>query len=86
MIAQTNLDCFHWDTKTGTPQEVRKLAGDGLSLMGGISNFKLLRNSPEEIARDAVAAKDNIDIIGPECAIPLTTPLANLKAIVAVRK
>jgi len=27
----------------------------------------------------------DIDIIGPECAVPLTTPLANLKVVTARR-
>ena len=60
MISQTHLSCFHWDTKTGTAQKARQLAGDRLSLMGGISNFKLLRSSPEEIRTDAAeAAKES---------------------------
>ncbi len=82
MIAQTKLDCFHWDTKTGSPQQVRNLAGKKLSLMGGISNMMLLNGTGEEISAAAEAtAQGGIDIIGPECAIPLTTPLANLKAV-----
>jgi len=82
MIARTGLDCFHWDTKTGSPSKVRKLAGEKLSLMGGVSNFKLLRGAAEEISADAAAAAAaGIDIVGPECAIPLATPLANLKAV-----
>jgi [methyl-Co(III) methanol-specific corrinoid protein]:coenzyme M methyltransferase len=82
MIAQTGLAAFHWDTKTGSPQSVRALAGEKLALMGGISNIKLLSGSPEEIARQAQqAAAAGIDIVGPECAIPLRTPLANLLAI-----
>lgn len=85
MIARTGLDGFHWDTKTGTSQEVRRLAGERLSLMGGISNFKLLRGTPEKIAADAVEAhRAGIDVVGPECAIPLATPLANLQAVTAV--
>jgi [methyl-Co(III) methanol-specific corrinoid protein]:coenzyme M methyltransferase len=53
--------------------------------MGGISNYKLLRGTLEEIAADAEAAgRAGIDIVGPECAIPLATPLANLKAIVSL--
>ena len=82
LIAQTGLECFHWDTKTGPPEQVRALAGPRLALMGGISNFLLLRGTPAEVAaqsRAAVAA--GIDVIGPECAIPLTTPLANLEAV-----
>jgi [methyl-Co(III) methanol-specific corrinoid protein]:coenzyme M methyltransferase len=61
---------------------VRKLAGHRLALMGGISNIRLLQGAPEEIAALACAsAAAGIDVIGPECAIPLATPLANLKAI-----
>ncbi|MCD4699549.1 MAG: MtaA/CmuA family methyltransferase [Phycisphaerae bacterium] len=85
MIAQTRLACFHWDTKLGSPEKARELAGDELSLMGGISNYKLLKDDPETIAADAVSSvKAGIDIVGPECAIPLTTPLANLKAIAEI--
>ena len=84
-IGETGLDCFHWDTKTGSPAEVRAMASDKLSLMGGISNFKLLKSTPEEIFSDAaLATASRIDIVGPECAIPLTTPLQNLKAISAI--
>jgi len=83
MIAQTGLDCFHWDTKTGSSRYARELAGERLSLMGGISNFKLLRGTPEEICAGAIeGAECDIDIVGPECAIPLATPLENLKAVV----
>ncbi len=83
MIAKTGLAGFHWDTKSGDPAAVRRLAGPRLALMGGISNYKLLRATPAEIAADRDAAiSAGIDIIGPECAIPLTTPLANLLAIV----
>ena len=83
MIAETGLAGFHWDTKTGDAVAVRRLAGSRLALMGGISNYKLLRSTPEELAaaREAAAAA-GIDVIGPECAIPLATPLANLLAIV----
>ena len=82
MIAETGLACFHWDTKTGPPSHARQLAGRRLSLMGGISNFRLLAETPETIAADAhTAAKAGIDIVGPECAIPLQVSLQNLKAI-----
>lgn len=85
MIAQTGIDCFHWDTKTGLPKQVRGLAGKKLSLMGGISNYMLLKGSPEDISAAAIeSVKSDIDIIGPECAIPLYTPIANLKAITAI--
>ena len=57
MIAQTGLACFHWDTKTGSPAEARRLAGPRLALMGGVSNYKLLRGTPAEIAADAALAR-----------------------------
>jgi len=71
-------------TKTGTPENVRRLAGPHLALMGGIGNLTLLQGTPGDVAAQAGAAvAGDIDVIGPECAIPLATPLANLKAIVA---
>jgi len=82
MIAQTGVSCFHWDTKTGTPAYVRKLAGEKLALMGGINNIRLLRGTPDENTPMASTAVGNdIYVIGPECAIPLAVPLANLRAI-----
>ena len=87
MIDETNLACFHYDTTTGSPAEVRKLAGKRMGLMGGISNFMLLGGKPEQIAAAAAdAIAGGIDIIGPECAIPLGVPLANLQAIAAAGK
>jgi hypothetical protein len=32
------------------------------------------------------AADAGIDIVGPECAVPLGTPLANLMAVAACRR
>lgn len=82
LIDRTGIACFHWDTKTGTPAEVRKLAGGRLALMGGINNIRLLQGTPDEVAAMArAAAAAGVDVIGPECAIPLGTPLANLRAI-----
>jgi len=85
MIAQTGLACFHWDTKTGTPAQVRSLAGQRLALMGGVSNYLLLRGTPDEVrAASEEARRAGMDIVGPECAIPLGTPLQNLKAVAGV--
>ena len=82
MIAKTGVACFHWDTRTGAPAEVRRLSGGTMALMGGISTTRLLQGTPEEIASLARAAADaGMDIVGPECAVPLTTPLENLMAI-----
>ena len=55
--------------------------------MGGISNLTLLQGTAEEVAaqRDAAIAA-GINVVGPECAIPLTTPLKNLLAIRGEKK
>lgn len=83
-ITETGIDCFHWDTKSGTSEEIRELAGKNISLAGGISNYTLLRGTADDIVKQAQeASKAGINIIGPECAIPLQTPLGNLKAVVA---
>ena len=84
-IERTGIACFHWDTKTGTPAQVRSLAGQRLALMGGVSNYLLLRGTPDEVrAASEEARRAGMDIVGPECAIPLGTPLANLKAVAGV--
>ncbi|MCF7838194.1 MAG: MtaA/CmuA family methyltransferase [Candidatus Marinimicrobia bacterium] len=82
-IRQTGLDCFHWDTKSGTSAEIRSLAGQQLSLMGGISNVAVLNNGTEaDVIRQAQAAAEaGINIIGPECAVPLGVRVNNLKAV-----
>jgi [methyl-Co(III) methanol-specific corrinoid protein]:coenzyme M methyltransferase len=81
------VDCFHWDTKSGAPAEIRKLAGGKLALMGGISNVAVLQNGTEEdVVRQARTAADaGINIIGPECAVPLGVSLKNLKAITKIK-
>ena len=54
-------------------------------LVGNVNNPQtLLQGTPDEVYQQARYAIDaGVDIIGPECAIPLSTPLENLKAIVA---
>ncbi len=81
-LRETGLECFHFDSKVAATQ-ARALAGEKLSLMGGTSNFTVVRNgTPASIAQDVqekLAA--GIDIIGPECAVPLDAPWVNLQTI-----
>lgn len=81
MIDKTGIQCFHWDTKSGHPEKIRKLAGKRLSLMGGLDNIELLRKGSEEEIKSTIdqCITAGIDIIGPECAVPLDTPMKNLK-------
>lgn len=79
-IRQTGLECFHFDAKVPA-KKARELAGDKLSLMGGSSNFEIVHDgTPESIRRDVKEKNEcNIDIIGPECAVPLDAPYNNIK-------
>ena len=83
MIAETGLACFHWDTKLGDAKRARELAGERLSLMGGINNTEVLRlRTVKDIEQQCQTALDGgTDIVAPECAVPLDAPLRNLKAI-----
>jgi hypothetical protein len=59
------------------------LAGKTLSLMGGTSNFTVVRNGTTASIAQDVAEKlaAGIDIIGPECAVPLDAPWINLRTL-----
>lgn len=81
-ISKTGVECFHFDSKVPARQ-ARELAGPGLALMGGTSNFTVVKNgTPEIIAADVREKLDSqIDIIGPECAVPLDAPCRNLRLL-----
>jgi [methyl-Co(III) methanol-specific corrinoid protein]:coenzyme M methyltransferase len=81
-ICASGFDCFHFDSKVAAEDAVRAVAGR-ISLMGNVNNPEvLLRGTPEQAAAQARRAiKAGVQVIGPECAIPLRTPLANLQAI-----
>jgi [methyl-Co(III) methanol-specific corrinoid protein]:coenzyme M methyltransferase len=86
-IRETGVECFHFDSKV--PADVaRRLAGDKLSLMGGTSNFTVIRKGSPDIIVADVREKHacNIDIIGPECAVPLDAPCENMALLTAEAK
>ena len=78
-IRRTGMACFHFDSKVPAAK-ARELAGEKLALMGGTSNLNIIRTgTPEAVradVRDKVAC--GIDIIGPECAVPLDAPWRNM--------
>ena len=81
-IRETGLDCFHFDSKISCT-DVRSLAGPKLALMGGTSNMSVVRSGTPEIILQDVQQKlrQEIDVIGPECAVPLDAPWGNLKRL-----
>lgn len=59
--------------------------GHQISLAGNISNPQTLYQGTEEevYQQTRYAIETGVNIIAPECAIPLATPLKNLNAIVS---
>ncbi|MBP1719038.1 MAG: methyltransferase MtaA/CmuA [Deltaproteobacteria bacterium] len=57
-------------------------------MVGNLNNATtLLRGKPEDVYKQArYSIEAGVDIIGPECAIPLQTPIRNLQAIVEAAK
>ena len=86
-FAEEGFDAFHYDTKTDLV-ELKKVTGKNISLTGGISNVNsLLQGTPEQVKEETKwAAKNGVDLLSPECAIPLLVPIKNLKAIVEAAK
>ena len=81
-ICEAGFDCFHFNSKVDARDAVAKIAGR-MSLMGNVNNPEaLLNGTPQEVAAQTrYAVEAGVDVVGPECAIPLRTPLANLRAI-----
>jgi [methyl-Co(III) methanol-specific corrinoid protein]:coenzyme M methyltransferase len=81
-IGETGLECFHFDSKVPTAV-ARERAGEGLALMGGTSNLDVIRTGTPERIREDVREKveHGVDIIGPECAVPLDSPFRNMKIL-----
>jgi len=79
-IRQTGMACFHFDSKVPSAK-ARHLAGEKMALMGGTDNIDIIKGgTPDTIRADVREKIDNhIDIIGPECAVPLDAPFKNMK-------
>lgn len=86
-ICQTKVASFHFESKVDACKA--SLINNGrIKLIGNINNpSTLLFKKPEDVKKEVeYAINCGIDIIGPECAVPLRTPLDNLKEISAAVK
>jgi len=81
-IAQTGMAAFHYDSKND-PQESMDVVNSRISLVGNINNPETLYSKgPEEVVAEVQKNLDaRVQLVGAECAIPLQTPIENLKAI-----
>ena len=81
-IAQTGMAAFHYDSKN-KPEESMRAVDNRISLVGNINNPETLFSKGPAEVRDEVTRnlEAGVQMIGPECAIPLQTSIANLKEI-----
>lgn len=84
-FAEAGFDCFHLESQVPIEAALRDAAGR-MTLMGNINNPQtLLFGTAAEVATACRRARDQgVQILAPECAVPLTTPLENLRTLVNV--
>ncbi|MBI3681613.1 MAG: MtaA/CmuA family methyltransferase [Acidobacteria bacterium] len=81
-IAETGMAAFHYDSKND-PAESMAIVRDRIALVGNINNPEtLFSKGPEEVRREVYKNLEaGVNLVGPECAIPLQTSIENLKEI-----
>ena len=81
-IAQTGMAAFHFDSKND-PGESMDIVKDRISLVGNINNPETLYAKGPEVVRAEVWKNldATVQLVGPECAVPLQTSIENLKEI-----
>lgn len=81
-IAETGMAAFHFDSKN-TPEDAMAAVGGGIRLVGNVNNPETLYSKGPDAVRAEVTRllEAGVQMVGPECAIPLQTPLENLRAI-----
>jgi len=86
-ICESGFDCFHFDSKVDAFDAVKEVGGK-ISLMGNINNPEILLNgTPHMVAeKTRYAIEAGVQIVGPECAIPIVVSDENLIAIVKAVK
>ena len=78
-IAQTGMSSFHFDSKND-PQQAMDIVNGRIGLVGNINNPETLyARGPEEVRKEVYRCLDaGVQMIAPECAVPLATKLENL--------
>lgn len=84
LFADAGFDGYHFEWQVDSKVAVEKV-GKRICLLGNVNNAQtLFQGKPEDVRKQVrYAIEAGVDIIAPECAIPLATPMQNLKALVA---
>jgi [methyl-Co(III) methanol-specific corrinoid protein]:coenzyme M methyltransferase len=83
LFVEAGFDGYHFEWQVDAKMAVQ-VVNHEISLIGNIANKDVLfGGTPEDVYQQArYSIEAGVDILAPECAVPLQTPLANLKAIV----
>ena len=78
-IAKTGMASFHFDSKND-PQKAMDTVDGKISLVGNINNpDTLYSKGPEEVRAEVFKCLNaGVQMVAPECAVPLSTKLENL--------
>ena len=84
LFADAGFDGYNFEWQVDSKVAVAKV-GHRMCLVGNVNNPQaLLQGTPEDVRKQVrYAVEAGVHIIAPECAVPLTTPIGNLKALVA---
>ena len=76
------MTCFHFDSKND-PHEAMKIASGRMRLVGNVNcPITMFSKGPEEVNDEVTRCLDaGVDLIAPECALPLQTKLENILEI-----
>jgi len=82
-FAASGVDCYHFESQVDLGSAVAEARGK-MTLMGNINNPTVLLQGSQEDVQTACrkAIQGGVQILAPECAVPLITPLENLRALV----
>ncbi len=87
LFVEAGFDAYHFEWQVDAKMAV-EVVNHEMSLVGNVANKNVLfGGTPEDVYKQArYSTEAGVDILAPECAVPLQTPLANLKAIVEAAK
>lgn len=87
LFVEAGFDAYHFEWQVDAKMAVQTVNRE-MSLIGNISNKNVLfGGTPEDVYKQArYSIEAGVDILAPECAVPLQTPIENLKAIVEAAK
>ena len=86
-FAEAGFDAYHFESQVNMAGAV-EIARGKMRLVGNINNAEvLLKGTEEDVAAACRAAiAGGVDVLAPECAVPLATPTRNLRVLGEVAK